>query len=187
MLSAVVGYALPSVEPGPLRLPTVVYRALSVAGAGLAAAALVAFGPNARGIAAAVFCLALAIVTAADLEYHLIPNRVVLPATAIVLPLMTLAEPSPEWALAAAGAGLCLLLLALAYPAGMGMGDVKLAVLMGAALGRGVVPALVLATFAAALPALWLLARHGRAGRKIGIPFGPFLAAGSVVALFAGS
>ena len=33
---------------------------------------------------------------------------------------------------------------------------------------------------------LYLLARHGQAARKMGIPFGPFLALGSVVALFAG-
>jgi leader peptidase (prepilin peptidase)/N-methyltransferase len=39
---------------------------------------------------------------------------------------------------------------------------------------------------AALFPAVVLLARHGSAARKMGIPFGPFLALGSVVALFAG-
>jgi leader peptidase (prepilin peptidase)/N-methyltransferase len=39
---------------------------------------------------------------------------------------------------------------------------------------------------AALLPAAFLLARHGSAGRKMAIPFGPFLALGGVVALFAG-
>ena len=187
MLSTVVDRALPSAPAGERHLPHAVYHVLAFAGAGLAVAGLAVYGLTAEGVAAAVFCLALAIVTAADLEYRLIPNRVVLPATAIVLPLQTLADPSPEWLLAALAAGGALFLLAFVYPAGMGMGDVKLAVLMGAALGRAVVPALVLATFLAAIPAIVLLVRHGREGRTMGIPFGPFLALGSVVALFAGA
>lgn len=187
MLSAVVDRTLPSVQDEPRRLPEAAYHLIALAGLGLAAAALAVFGVGAEGVAAAVFCLALAVVTAADLEYRLIPNRVVLPATAIVLPLQTVARPGPEWLLAALGAGGALFLLALIYPAGMGMGDVKLALLMGAALGRSVVPALVLATFLSALPAIALLIRHGREGRTMGIPFGPFLALGSVVALFAGA
>lgn len=187
MLSAVVDLSLPSVRDEPRRLSRAVYHLLTVSGAALAMAALAVFGLNAEGVAAAIFCLALAIVTAADLEYRLIPNRVVLPATAIVLPLATLAQPGPEWLLAALGAAGALFLLVLAYPAGMGMGDVKLALLMGAALGRSVVPALVLATFLSAIPAIVLLLRHGREGRTMGIPFGPFLAAGSIVVLFAGA
>ena len=39
---------------------------------------------------------------------------------------------------------------------------------------------------AAMVPGLYLLARHGKAARKMGLPFGPFLALGSVVALFWG-
>jgi leader peptidase (prepilin peptidase)/N-methyltransferase len=99
---------------------------------------------------------------------------------------MTLAQPSPQWAIAAAGASAFLLAAALAYPAGMGMGDVKLALLMGAALGRSVTVALLLAMVAALVPSVVLLARHGGKARKMAIPFAPFLALGSVVALFAG-
>jgi prepilin signal peptidase PulO-like enzyme (type II secretory pathway) len=68
----------------------------------------------------------------------------------------------------------------------MGMGDVKLALLMGAALGRTVSVALMLAMVTALVPAVVLLARHGSRARKMAIPFAPFLAFGSVVALFAG-
>jgi len=184
MLSAVVGYALPSARDEPRRLPAVGYQLLTLAGTGLPVASLAVFGPTLEGLAAAVFCLALAIVTAADLDYRLIPNRVVLPASAVVLALMTAADPSPEWALAALAAGGGLLVLAFVYPAGMGMGDVKLAFLMGAALGRSVLPALMLAMLLAVIPALALLVRHGRAGGTMGIPFGPFLALASVVLLF---
>jgi prepilin signal peptidase PulO-like enzyme (type II secretory pathway) len=69
----------------------------------------------------------------------------------------------------------------------MGMGDVKLALLMGVALGRVVPVALLLGMLAAIVPSIVLFARHGRAARKMAIPFAPFLALGSLVALFAGA
>jgi prepilin signal peptidase PulO-like enzyme (type II secretory pathway) len=57
---------------------------------------------------------------------------------------------------------------------------------MGAALGRTVSVALMAGLLAAMVPGLVLIARHGAKARKMGIPFGPFLALGSVVALFWG-
>jgi leader peptidase (prepilin peptidase)/N-methyltransferase len=103
-----------------------------------------------------------------------------------VLVAQTIREPSPEWILAAFGAALFLFLAVLVYPAGMGMGDVKLALLMGAALGKLVSVALMVGMVSALVPGVYLLARHGRAARKMGIPFAPFLALGSIIALFAG-
>ena len=99
---------------------------------------------------------------------------------------MTLLEPSAEWALGAFGASLFLFLAALAYPKGMGMGDVKLALLLGAMLGRTVPVALMLGMLAALVPSIVLFARHGTAARKMTIPFAPFLALGGIVALFFG-
>ena len=109
-----------------------------------------------------------------------------MPAGLIVLVANTALHPSPRYAIGAVGASGFLLAAALAYPAGMGMGDVKLAFLMGAALGASVTVALFVGMLAALVPSIVLLARHGKAARKMGIPFGPFLALGSVVALFAG-
>jgi leader peptidase (prepilin peptidase)/N-methyltransferase len=126
------------------------------------------------------------VITATDLTHRIVPNRVVLPAAAVVLVLMTAAEPSPEWAIAGVGAATFLLVVALAYPGGMGMGDVKLALLMGVALGRAVAVALPLGMIAAIVPAIFLFARYGSGARKMAIPFAPFLAVGSIVALFAG-
>jgi prepilin signal peptidase PulO-like enzyme (type II secretory pathway) len=68
----------------------------------------------------------------------------------------------------------------------MGMGDVKLALLIGALLGRTTPVAIMLALFLALVPSLVLIARHGRGARRLAIPFAPFLAAGAVIALFAG-
>jgi leader peptidase (prepilin peptidase)/N-methyltransferase len=163
-----------------------VYPAVELATAGLLAGCLVTFGLSLRAAAAAVFCAALVVVTATDISHRIVPNRVVVPAAAVVLALMTLAEPSAEWAIAGFGASAFLLAAALAYPGGMGMGDVKLALLMGAALGRTVTVALLLGMIAALVPSVVLFFRHGSKARKMGIPFAPFLALGSVVALFAG-
>jgi prepilin signal peptidase PulO-like enzyme (type II secretory pathway) len=184
LFAAVVSYTLPDVEREPGKLPAWVYQSLPFVGLALVAGCLVEFGPTLRGFCAAVFCLALVIVTATDLEYRLIPNRVVGPASLIVLVGMTIAEPSPRWAIAAFGASLFLLVFSLISPQGMGMGDVKLAFLMGAALGPAVAVALVLASLSSLVPSIVILVRHGRAGRKVGFPFGPFLALGSVVTLF---
>jgi leader peptidase (prepilin peptidase) / N-methyltransferase len=91
-----------------------------------------------------------------------------------------------EWPAAGLGAALFLLLAALAYPRGMGMGDVKLALLLGVAVGRAVPVALMVGMVAALVPSIVLFARHGAAARKMAIPFAPFLALGGIVALFAG-
>jgi leader peptidase (prepilin peptidase)/N-methyltransferase len=163
-----------------------IYPAVELATAALLAACFVMFGLSLHAAAAAVFCAALVVITATDLTHRIVPNLVVLPAAAIVFVLMTVAEPSPEWAIAGLGAAAFLLVAALAYPGGMGMGDVKLALLMGVALGSTVVVALPLGMIAALVPSVVLIARHGSGARKIAIPFAPFLALGSVIALFAG-
>jgi leader peptidase (prepilin peptidase)/N-methyltransferase len=98
----------------------------------------------------------------------------------------TLDDPSVEWILAALGAGVVLFVIVLAYPRGMGMGDVKLAVFLGGGLGVTVSVGLFIGFMAAFVPAAALLVRHGRSARKRAIPLGPFLALGSVMALFAG-
>lgn len=164
-----------------------VYPAVEVATAVLIAGCILAFGVTLDALVAAFFCAVLVVVTATDLSHRIVPNRVVLPAAVIVLAAQTALHPSPEWALGALGASGFLLAAAIAYPAGMGMGDVKLALLMGAMLGRTVAVALMLGMILALVPSVVLVARHGSAARKIGIPFAPFLALGSILALFWGT
>ena len=165
---------------------SLLYPAVELATALLVAGCFVRFGLSGRALVAAFFCIVLVAVSSIDLTHRIIPHRIVVPATVVVLVEQTALRPSPEWALASFGAALFLFVAALAYPAGMGMGDVKLALLMGAALGRTVTVAMMAGMLAALVPSLYLLARHGSAARKMGIPFGPFLALGSVIALFAG-
>jgi leader peptidase (prepilin peptidase)/N-methyltransferase len=163
-----------------------VYPAVELITALLIAGCVLAFGVSFEALIAAFFCAVLVAVSAIDLEHRIIPNRIVVPAAAVVLAANTLRDLSPEWSIAAFGASGFLFAAALAYPAGMGMGDVKLALLMGAALGKTVPVALMAGMLAAMIPSLVLFARHGTKARKMGIPFGPFLAIGSVVALFWG-
>ena len=168
-----------------VRIP-LVYPAVELLTAILIAGCVLAFGLSAEAAVAAFFCAVLVAVSVIDLEHRIIPNRIVLPATVIVVVANTARDLSPEWAIGAVGASGFLLAAALVYPAGMGMGDVKLALLMGAALGKTVPVALMAGMLAAMIPGIVLFARHGKKARKMGIPFGPFLALGSVVALFWG-
>jgi leader peptidase (prepilin peptidase)/N-methyltransferase len=165
---------------------SVLYPAVELATAGLVAGCFFAFGLSGKAFVAAFFCVVLVVLSAIDLTHRIVPNRIVLPAAVVVLGAQTALEPSPEWALGALGASGFLFVAALAYPAGMGMGDVKLALLLGAMLGRLVAVGLMIGMFAALVPSVYLLARHGSAARKMGIPFAPFLALGAIVALFAG-
>jgi leader peptidase (prepilin peptidase)/N-methyltransferase len=163
------------------------YPAVELATAGLVAACFVVFGLTGIAVLSAFFCAVLVAITATDITHRIVPNRIVLPAAAIVLVGHTLLDPSPQWLLGALGASGFLFIAALAYPAGMGMGDVKLALLLGAMLGKLVAVGLMLGMLFALVPSVVLLARHGSAARKMGIPFAPFLALGAVVALFAGN
>jgi leader peptidase (prepilin peptidase)/N-methyltransferase len=160
--------------------------AIEVATAALLAGCVLAFGFSLKALAAGIACGALVVVTATDLERRIVPNLVVLPAAAAVLALRTVSHPSPEWTLGALGAAGFLFVAALAYPGGMGMGDVKLALLIGALLGRTTAVAILLGLLLALVPSAVLLARHGLHARRLAIPLAPFLAAGAVVALFAG-
>jgi leader peptidase (prepilin peptidase) / N-methyltransferase len=166
-------------------------QARDVGFAFLSAAVLVGsfakFGFGAEALVSAVFGVVLVVLAAIDLERRIIPNRIVLPATAVVLPAQIALHSSDALAyvLAAVGAALFFLLPLLVFPAGMGMGDVKLALLLGAGLGGAVLTALFVGVFAGAFVALAILVR-GRGAHGRTIAFGPYLALGGLVALFFG-
>jgi leader peptidase (prepilin peptidase)/N-methyltransferase len=145
---------------------------------------------SASGIALSV-ALILLVVPAAliDIEHRIIPNTITALGAVLALVIGLALDPSgePERLIAGAGAGGLLLLAALAYPGGMGMGDVKLAAVMGLFLGRAVAPAILVALLAGVLVGVAIIAEKGaQAGRKTAVPFGPFLALGALVAVFAG-
>jgi leader peptidase (prepilin peptidase) / N-methyltransferase len=124
-----------------------------------------------------------------DLEHRVIPNKIMLPAAAAAVVIGLALYPSrvSEQLIAGAAAGGFLLAFALAYPRGMGMGDVKLAAVMGLFLGRYIAVAMLFAVILGTVVGGLIIARVGvEKGRKTAVPFGPFLAAGGVIALLAG-
>jgi leader peptidase (prepilin peptidase)/N-methyltransferase len=124
-----------------------------------------------------------------DLDHHIIPNRIVVPAALAALALGLALNPAgePERLISGAAAGAFLLIAALAYPRGMGMGDVKLAAVIGLLLGREVAAAMFVALIAGVAVGIVVLARTApEARRSAGMPFGPFLALGGLVGLYAG-
>jgi leader peptidase (prepilin peptidase)/N-methyltransferase len=133
--------------------------------------------------------------TLIDLGCRRLPNVLVLPSYPIMLALLGGASvwqhdgAALARALIGMGALLALyLVLALIHPAGMGFGDVKLAGVLGAALGYLSYLALVIGAFAgfvlgAVLGLALILSRRG--SRKSAIPFGPFMIAGALLAVFA--
>jgi leader peptidase (prepilin peptidase)/N-methyltransferase len=161
---------------------------VAFASGALAAGCFARFGFSGHALVGAIFAAALVLLTAIDLDRRLLPNVIVLPTLAFVLILQIVFYPDRtlEWVLAALAAALFFFIPMLVYPAGMGMGDVKLAALLGAALGKGVAAAIFAGLLAAGAVALVVLAREGLGGRKQAIAFGPFLAFGGLLALFLG-
>ncbi|WP_112243943.1 prepilin peptidase [Kribbella monticola] len=129
-----------------------------------------------------------------DLELRKLPNAIVLPSYPVIAVLLTGAAAWQHdwWPLARAGLGAALLfgfflLLVLIAPAGMGWGDVKLAGLLGGVLAYLSWSALLIGGFSAfVLGAVVGIAAMsvGRAGRKTALPFGPFMIAGALLAIF---
>jgi len=124
-----------------------------------------------------------------DLDHRLILNKLTYPAAVLAPIIGLLLDPGfvPEQLIAGVAAGGFFLVAAHVYPAGMWLGDVKLAAVMGVYLGRGVDHALFVALIAGVVVGLVVIARQGRErGRKVQVPFGPFLALGAVLAIFVG-
>ena len=137
---------------------------------------------------ALAFTITLVAAAETDLEHRIIPNRLMAVSAVAAVVLWAIVDPSrlPENLIAGAAAGGIMFLVAIAYPAGMGMGDVKLAGVMGLYLGASVAPALFIGFAAGALVGIGIVLVRGAAARKQGVPFGPFLAFGGIVALLYG-
>jgi leader peptidase (prepilin peptidase)/N-methyltransferase len=141
----------------------------------------------------AAISVALALI---DLDVHRLPDAIVLPSYVVVPVLLTVASwGADDWpALLRAGIGgaalfTFYLVARVVYPPGMGLGDVKLAGLLGmymAWVGWG---ALAIGSFGAFLlggvfSIGLILAR--RAGRKSGVPFGPWMILGAALGIAVG-
>jgi leader peptidase (prepilin peptidase) / N-methyltransferase len=146
------------------------------------------FGATRELIPALVLAFALVGISAIDLRYRIIPDRISLPlaVAGLALAVALRASDLPELLLSAFAAGLFLLVAALLSPSGMGIGDVKLAFVLGLFVGRSVVIAVILGLVGPVVPMLVLLPRCGPRVRKLHLALGPFLALGGMVALLWG-
>jgi leader peptidase (prepilin peptidase) / N-methyltransferase len=157
--------------------------------AGVAAlGCVVRFGFGARGLIDAFVAAVLVVLAVIDFEHRILPNVIVLPAALVVYLAQVASFPhhALQWTLAAVGCALFFFVTLLVYPAGLGMGDVKLGLLLGAALGKAVVAALFVGLVASGVVGIAFLLAQGSAARKKAIPLGPFLAGGALVVLYFG-
>lgn len=136
----------------------------------------------------AVYSCVLLLLAVIDLEKGLILNAIVYPAAAVAL-LIGFFVPAfaiYKGILGGAIGFTILFLVVLVFRGGMGWGDVKMAGLIGLMTGfPDVFPALLSGIFAGGIAAIVLLLMR-RKSRKDAIPFGPFLALGSFLALIWG-
>lgn len=139
---------------------------------------------------------ALVALSAIDLEHRRLPSVIIYWTAGIGGALLVVASAAtgrwPSLLHAAIGGAACFagfFLIWFAIPRGMGFGDVRLAGLCGMYLGwlgLGVIPIGIFAAFLiAGLPAI-VLVILGKATRTTQIPFGPYLAAGTLVGILFG-
>lgn len=171
------------------------YPIVEAGTAALFVAVTLRFGPS-PALPAYLYLAAVAVALAAiDFDVRRLPDVIVLPSYLVgALLLIAASAASRDWW--SGGRGLaamialfgCYAALAMVYPAGMGFGDVKLAGLLGLYLGWLGWSWLLVGAFCGFLlggvVGVALLV-SGRAGRKTAIPFGPYMLAGAMVAVFA--
>ncbi len=151
------------------------------------------FGYSAAMLAALLLAWALVALTFIDLDTQLLPDDITLPLLWLGL-LLNTAGTFTDLRSAVLGAAAGYLLLWCVYwgfrlltgKEGMGFGDFKLLAAIGAWFGWQVIPLVVLVSAGAGAVIGGLAIAFSGKGRDVRIPFGPYLAVGGLVALFAG-
>jgi leader peptidase (prepilin peptidase) / N-methyltransferase len=142
-----------------------------------------------RQLAPALLLTALMIpASAIDLNCRIIPDAINLPGAVAVYVLAVVAQPDRwlEFLLGGLLGALFLFIPSVVTRGGMGMGDVKMTLMIGFCTGQYVLVALFFGFVLSLAPSFWALVRGGWKGRKSTFPFGPFLAAGAMIALLWG-
>jgi len=151
------------------------------------------FGLTLAMAGALVFSWALLALTAIDIDTQLLPDDITLPLmwTGLLLNLSNVFAPISSAVLGAVGGYLSLwsvywLFKLTTGKEGMGYGDFKLLAAIGAWLGWKMLPIVILlSSLVGAVVGICLIV-FTRHGRNTPIPFGPYLAAAGLIALFWG-
>lgn len=160
----------------------------------LSVALVLRFGVTPAAILYFAFSAALVVITFIDIDHQIIPDAISLPGIAIGLTSSFVVRDTPSPIDSAIGilvGGGILYAVAIGYEwwtgtEGMGFGDVKLLAMIGAFLGWRAVPVcLLIGSLTGSIVGVGAILALGK-DRKFPIPFGPFLAAGALIALFFG-
>ncbi|MFB1080531.1 A24 family peptidase [Jeotgalibacillus sp. JSM ZJ347] len=147
------------------------------------------YGFSGELIVSVLFASLLIIISVSDLEYMLIPDRILLFFGGLLLMLRIIAPLSPWWdaPLGAASGFTLLLLIAIISKGGMGGGDIKLYAVIGLVLGvKLTLLSFFIATFIGTAAGLFAIYARKKS-RKDPVPFGPSIAAGAMIAYFWGN
>ncbi len=150
----------------------------------LMAVAAARFDPVQAAVVSMVVA-ALLVITATDMLRFRVPNAITYPGTVAVLAAALLMPDGRigDAILAALVGGGVFFILAVITRGGIGLGDVKLAVLIGAALGLQVAyQALIYGVIAAAV-VMGIMLVAGIVSRRQAVPYAPFLSLAAIVML----
>jgi len=165
---------------------SIVYPLIEIAVALLIVAVYVKFGVSWEFLIYAVVSTALVIITVIDYEHKIIPDIITLPGIVLGLGAGSYLVGWVDSGLGFLLGGGLFYLLAVLSRGGMGGGDIKFIAAAGALLGwQKVLLVIVLgATLGSIIGLILMVAK--KKDRKSQIPFGPFLAVGTLIAIFFG-
>lgn len=172
------------------------YPAVELLAGLLAVAAIYRFGLNAAGFEAVLLSFMFIAIFFIDLEFTIIPDVFTIPGMVIGLGASLLPGSLIGWSQSLVG----LLVGAISFflvgmlgrllfrKEALGFGDVKFAGMLGAFLGwQSLILTLILASFLGSVIGIAIIVLSGRKGKSTYIPFGPFLVAGALIAMYFGN
>ena len=164
-----------------------IYPVIETVTAVLLLAGFFKFGLSFDFLVYAVVAPALVIITAIDIEHQIIPDVITLPGIALGLAVGTYTIGYTDSLLGFFVGGGLFYLLAVLSNGGMGAGDIKYISAAGAFLGwQKVLLVIFIGALLGSVVGVFQIAVQKKS-RKSLIPFGPFLAAGTLITLFYGN
>jgi leader peptidase (prepilin peptidase)/N-methyltransferase len=177
------------------------YPLVELLSALFAVLSLLAFGPTATAAAVYIFCCMLIVISFIDIEYYIIPDVISIPGCVIglLIALVNQYFPFLGWpfvpgiidsGLGVLFGGGVLYAIAEGYyrirkREGLGLGDVKLLALTGAFFGLpGALYTMFIGSLLGSVIGILLILASGKR-MTYQLPFGPYLALGTIVYIFA--